>query len=114
MSRIRRPTDPPNIICLITVQNHKELHKLETKYGLLKKWFSSECLKKLTTRFINIDLVDKNIEYSVHEMIKTISGGQRIYVAYVRQKFFANQVGVYVLKITCYVIVCVKSIVVQK
>jgi hypothetical protein len=35
----------------------------------------SECLKKSTTQFLTTDQVDKNVEFSVREMIKTISGG---------------------------------------
>ncbi|KAL4120448.1 hypothetical protein QTP88_013139 [Uroleucon formosanum] len=38
--------------------------------------FSSECLKKSTTQFLTTDQVDKNVEFSVREMIKKNSGGQ--------------------------------------
>jgi len=61
---------------VITEQKKKGLHKLGTKYGLLKGWFSSECLKKSTTQFLTTDQVDKNVEFSVREIIKKISGGQ--------------------------------------
>jgi len=50
--------------------------KLGTKYGLLKGLFSSECLKNSTTQFFTTYQVDKNVEFSVREMIKKISGGQ--------------------------------------
>lgn len=33
----KEPTDPPNIIYVITEQKQKGTHKLETKYELLNK-----------------------------------------------------------------------------
>jgi len=79
------------------------LNKLGTKYGLLKGWFSSECLKKSTTQFLTI--VDKNVEFLMREMTKKISGGKDFCLVRIRQKLLANQVGVHVLKIICYVTV---------
>ncbi|KAL4113234.1 hypothetical protein QTP88_016893 [Uroleucon formosanum] len=43
-----------------------------------QKWFSSECLKKSITQFLTTDQVDKNVEFSVREMIKKFSGGQGV------------------------------------
>jgi hypothetical protein len=62
---------------VITEQKKKGLHKMGTKYGLIKGWFSSECLKKSTTQFLNTNQVDKNVDFSVGEIIKKISGVQR-------------------------------------
>jgi len=33
----KKPTDPPNIIYVITEEKQKGTHELETKYGLLNE-----------------------------------------------------------------------------
>jgi len=65
-------------------------------------------LKKLTTQFFTTDQVDKNVEFSVREMIKKFQEGKDFCLVRVRQKLLANQVGVFVLKIinvTVYIII---------
>jgi hypothetical protein len=57
-------------LCDHGIQKKKGLNKMRTKYGLIKEWFNIECLKKSTTQFLTTDQVDKNVEFSVREMIK--------------------------------------------
>jgi len=61
-------------------------------------------LKKSTTQFLTTEQVDKNVAFSVREMIKKISGGQGILSCSCKAKN-PCQSDVLVLKIICNVTV---------
>jgi len=76
--------------------------KLGTKYGLFKGWFSSDCLKKSTTKFGTTDQVDKNVEFSVREMIKK-NFRQGFLSCSCKAKTPCQSSNVHVLKTTSYI-----------